>query len=394
MNTAQKDKKYLGREGKPRPLTVARQKGPYVWDEKGKKYIDFAMGWCVGNVGWKVEEITKKIKKYDGPTYVSPGYMYKGWVELAELLAKITPGRLTKSFRVTGGTEAVEIALQAAMAHTKRHKFISIEGGYHGHSIAAMSIGSSDFRGWYKNLLNHCNKIKPPLDKRAADKVVKLLAGRDIAAFIAEPIICNLAVEVPTQEFFDTVQSACKKYGTVFIADEVATGFGRTGKMFASEHYGLKPDIMCLAKGATGGYGALGATIMTPEVAKSFEFDFSFYSTFGWHPLNVEAATQNIRYLLRHKRVFLKNANELGSYFEKRLNAMRFRYPAEVRIKGLAIGIVFEKEGYNSELIARCLANGLLIDDAAARGIALYPPLNLDMKVAKQGLDIFERSIA
>src|SRR3989344_6072547 len=102
MNTAQKDKKYLGREGKPRPLTVARQKGPYVWDEKGKKYIDFAMGWCVGNVGWNVEEITKKIKKYDGPTYVSPGYMYKGWVELAELLAKITPGRLTKSFRVTG----------------------------------------------------------------------------------------------------------------------------------------------------------------------------------------------------------------------------------------------------------------------------------------------------
>ena len=389
----QKDKKYLGREGKARPLTVVRQKGPYVFDEKGRKYIDFAMGWCVGNMGWNVDEIVRKTKQFNGPTYVSPGYLYKGWAELAELLAKITPGKLTKSFRATGGTEAVEIALQGAMAHTKRHKFVSIEGSYHGHSIGAMSVGSSDFRGWYKNLLNHCNKIKPPLDKKAAEKVVKLLAGRDIAAFIAEPIICNLAVEIPTKEFFATVQAACKKYGTVFIADEVATGFGRTGKMFASEHYGLKPDIMCLAKGATGGFGALGATIMTPEVAKSFEFDFSFYSTFGWHPLNVEAATQNIRYLLKHKKEFLRNANELSMYFERRLKAMKFRSPAAVRAKGLAIGVVFERESYNRELITRCLERGLLIDDATARGVVMYPPLNLDMKVAKQGLDILEQSL-
>ena len=185
-----KDKKYLGRsEGKPRNLTVTSSKGALVYDEHGKEYIDFFMGWCVGNIGWNHKEIDAKIKDANVPTYVSPTYYYKRWSELAELLADITPGKLVKSFRATGGTEAVEIAMQAAMTHTKRFKFISIEGSYHGHSIGAMSIGSSDFRSWYPNLLPDCYKIQPPLNEVAAREIEKLLSNRDIAAFISEPII-------------------------------------------------------------------------------------------------------------------------------------------------------------------------------------------------------------
>src|SRR3989338_3115627 len=320
MNITQKDHAYLGRgEGEYRPLIVASAEGPYVYDEKGKRHIDFFMGWCVGNIGWNLKEIVKKIAEFDGPTYVSPTYIYKGWTELAELLAKIAPGNLKKSFRATGGTEAVEIALQAAMFHTKRHEFISIEGSYHGHSIGAMSIGSSGFRSWYENLLPGCHKIKPPLDERAALEVEQILKTKKIAAFIAEPIVCNLAVEIPSKKFWDMVSASCKKYGTVLIADEVASGFGHTGKMFACEHYGLKPDIMCIAKGATGGYGALGATMMTPEIAKSFEFDFSFYSTFGWHPLNVEVTLQSLKYLIKHQRSLFKNASAISHYFDQRL---------------------------------------------------------------------------
>ncbi len=390
MNTKEADKKYLGRDGAPKELEVARSQGNYVYDSKGRKYIDFYMGWCVGNVGWGVKEILKEVKKFNGPDYVSPNYLYKPWSELAELLAKITPANLTKSFRATGGTEAVEIALQAAMAHTKRHKFVSIEGSYHGHSIGAMSIGMSGFRSWYKNLLPNCYKIKAPLDEKAAREVEKLLSKRDIAAFIAEPIICNLAVEIPTQKFWEIVQSACKKYGTVLIIDEVATGFGRTGKMFGSEHYNLKPDIMCLAKGLTGGFGALGTTIMTPELAKSMEFGFSFYSTFGWHPLNVQAAIANIKYLLKNKTRFLKNANTIGKYFKERLEKMKFKHPAQIRVKGLAIGVRIKKEGYNSSIIKKALAKGLLIADATSNDFIIFPPINISKAVAKQGLDILE----
>jgi len=393
MPQSARDKKYLGREGKPRALRIVRSKGAYIYDEKGKRYIDFVMGWCVGNIGWNVRQVVAHIKKFNGPTYVMPSYFYRGWETLAELLAKLAPGRLVKSFRATGGTEAVEIALQAAMAHTKRHKFISIEGSYHGHSIAAMSVGSSDFRSWYRNLLPHCYKIRLPLNEAAAKKVVALLAKRDIAAFIIEPIICNLAVEIPSQAFITTVRKACRKYGTLFIADEVGTGFGRTGKMFASEHFKLDPDIMTVAKGVSGGYGALGAALMTKEVAQSFEFEFSYYSTFGWHPLSVEATIQNLRYLVKHRAVFFRNAARLSAYFEKRLRAMRFKYPAEIRVKGLAIGVIFSRDGYGAEIIARCLKAGLLIADATSRSIVIYPPLNLDMTTAKKGLDILESAL-
>jgi len=257
MKVKELDKKFIARDLPSEDLEIVKSDGNFLFDSKDKKYIDFLMGWCVGNIGWNNKEIKKKISQYKGPDYVNPAYLYKPWAELAELLAKITPGKLQKSFRATGGTEAVEIALQAAMSHTKRHKFISIEGSYHGHSIGAMSVGSSDFRSWYKNLLPDCYKIKIPLDGKATDQLESSLRGGDIAALIMEPIICNMGVEIPTKEFMSCAQVLCKKYGALIIMDEVATGFGRTGKLFASEHYGIKPDIMCLAKGITGGYGGL-----------------------------------------------------------------------------------------------------------------------------------------
>ena len=393
MNVSQKDKKYLGRDGGAYPLTVAKTKGSYVFDEKGKRYIDFYMGWCVGNLGWSVKEIVCKIKNFSGPTYVAPKYQYKGWAELAELLATLAPGNLSKSFRATGGTEAVEIALQAAMAHTKHHKFISIEGSYHGHSIAAMSIGSSYFRKRYKNLLPDCYKVELPLDEKAAHKVEKLLSRRDIAAFIMEPIICNLGAVVPDKKFFDIMQATCKKYGTLFIADEVATGFGRTGKMFACEHFNLKPDILCLAKGVSGGSGALGATLMTPKVAKSFEFDFSFYSTYGWHPFNVEATLASLRYFIKNRKEIFSNATILSNYFEIRLNKMKFKYPAKIKVIGLAIGVHFSRHDYPNSIIKNCLKRGLLIASATSNDFVLYPALTMSMKTAEEGLDILELCI-
>lgn len=393
MSTAQKDKKYVGRDGPPSPIVVTRTKDSYVFDENGKRYIDFYMGWCVGNIGWSVDEVVRKVKAFSGPTYVAPGYMYKGWAELAELLANIAPGKLSKTFRATGGTEAVEIALQAAMAHTKRSKFISIEGSYHGHSIGAMSIGFSGFRKWYKNLLPGCYKIDPPLDEAAARKIEKLLRKRDVAAFICEPIICNLGVVIPEKKFFTIVQAACKKYGTLFIADEVATGFGRTGKLFASEHYNLKPDILCLAKGVSGGFGALGATMMTPKVAKSFEFDFSFYSTFGWHPLNVEATLASLRHLLKHKKRLLDNGEKLSAYIAQRLREIDFKYPATITVKGLAIGVEFGRAGYSSKVISSCLKKGLLIANATPTNFVIYPALSMNLQTAKEGMDILEKCV-
>lgn len=390
MDVLQKDTQFLGRDVSPVPVEVVRTEGSYVYDASGRRYIDFLMGWCVGNIGWGVPEVEKAIADFDGPDYVNPYYLYKPWAQLAEILAGIAPGKLTKTFRATGGTEAVEISLQAAMSHTKRKKFISVEGAYHGHSLGVLSVGKSDYRKWYHNLLPDCQKINPPLDERAGYRVEALLKKKDVAAYISEPIICNLAVEKPTKEYFEIVQNACRKYGTVFIIDEVATGFGRTGAMFASELYGLEPDILCLGKAITGGYGVLGAAMMTEELAKSMAFDFSFYSTYGWHPRNTVAALANVRYVVKHKETILKNVREQSEYFTKRLHAMRFRYPTEIRIEGLAIGLEMKQKGYFVNVMNRCMKKGVLVSELGPLALTLFPALVIDRKTAQDGLDVLE----
>lgn len=375
-------------------VEVSKSDDDYLVGSDGTRYIDFAAGWCVGNVGWSKEEIKRVLREFDGPEYVRPPYVYKGWIDLAKLLADITPRGLAKSFRATGGTEAVEIAMQAAMSYTKRHKFISIEGAYHGHSIGAMSIGSSDFRSWYKNLLPDCYKIKPPLDSNTVKEVEELLKQEDIAAFISEPIICNLGVEIPSPDFLPSVQELCRKHGTVFIMDEVATGFGRTGKMFASEHFDLEPDIICLAKGISGGYGALGAAVMTEKLAEAMKFSFSFYSTYGWHPLNVAGAIAVIKYLTSHQEEIFANAERLSNYFSERLKAMSFRSPVEIRIKGLAIGLKFGDTKYAGEVFENATKKKLLIGETSdSSALAMFPALTMSQATAKEGLDIFESII-
>jgi len=389
----QEDAKYIGRDFPAELIEYSKTQGSFVYDAKGNKYIDFLMGWNIGNVGWGVKEIREVIKNYNGPDYVNPSSLYAPWVELAKILISITPGKMAKVFRATGGTEAVEIALQAAMSYTKRTKFISIEGSYHGHSIGAMSIGMSYFRTQYSNLLPNCYKIDPPLDVRAAEKVVNLLKNRDIAAYISEPIINNLGVVIPTPEFYQIVSQACKKTGTLFIMDEVATGFGRTGILFASEHYNLQPDILCLGKALTGGYAAMGATLMTEEIAKSMQWNFSFYSTFGWHPLNTNVTIANLKYLLKHQKKILNNVNKMEKFFQNKLTKIKYKMPTNIRIKGLAIGIEFEKSDYVYEVKKRCLKNGLIVSELGNKILTFFPALTIDKQTAEDGLKIFEKSL-
>ncbi len=308
------------------------------------------------------------------------------------MLNRITPGNLAVSYRTTGGTESVEGALQIAMAYTGRGKFVSIEDSYHGNSIATMSIGASDNREKFKNLLPNCHKIKPPLDHKALGKVETLLKKRDVAAFIMEPIICNLGAVVPEAAFIRGVRKLCTRYRTLFIADEVATGFGRTGKLFACEHFALEPDVMCMAKAITGGYGGLGSVITTSKIAKAIKEDFGLYSTYGWHPRAVAAALANLRYLMRHHSKLLKNATELGQHFLARLSQMSFKGKATVRGRGLAIGIQVRDAGYASEIGDNCRENGLLVS-AEEDVLMLFPALTITRRNADRGLDIFERSL-
>src|SRR5947207_9941333 len=154
MRALRNEQKFLARD-MTAELEVASVDGSFVIDSHGKRYIDFVMGWCVGNLGWNHSEIVKSLENFEGPDYIYPGYAYQPWDELAERLVSISPRGLTRCFRATGGSEAVDIALQAAMVHTGRKKFLSLEESYHGNSLGGLSIGDSEHRRICKNLLPH-----------------------------------------------------------------------------------------------------------------------------------------------------------------------------------------------------------------------------------------------
>lgn len=391
MKTIETDQKYIGRDTAPDEIEVAKQKGSYVYTTRGKKYIDFVMGWCVGNFGWDNEDIKKKIQNFKGPDYVTPHQLYKSWIDCARELESLAPRKLKKSFRSTGGTESVEIALQAAMSFTERQKFMSLEDAYHGDSIAARSIGSPEYGDWYKNSFSGY-RIKPPLDEKSAQQVAVRLKKRDIAALIMEPVICNRGAMVPGREFFDIVQDACKKTGTLLIIDEVATGFGRTGKIFACEHFHLQPDILTLGKAITGGFAPMGAVLMSDEVSQAMRYETSYYSTYGWHPRSVEAALATLSYYSENRDFLESNTLEMGHYIVDQISQMDFKEEPRFSYLGLAIGVNFESEDYGQQIVEKATEEGLILSEGE-QGFTMFPALNIDLRTVDEGLEILRRCI-
>jgi acetylornithine/succinyldiaminopimelate/putrescine aminotransferase len=174
--------------------------------------------------------------------------------------------------------------------------------------------------------------------------------------------------------------------------DEVACGFGRTGKIFASEHFDIEPDIMCMGKAIGGGVLGLGAMITTEEVGESLEEDGSLWSTFGWHPRSVDVAIATVRYVTRRQKKLLDNVAKMSDYFRGRLSQMEYENPASINIIGLAIGLDFDDEEYADKVAGKCRRKGLLVAPQDS-GMLLIPALNIEYEVAEKALDIFEECV-
>ena len=378
-------KRFLVQNGGDADIEVARARGNYVYDTRGRRYIDFVMGWCVGNFGWARPDLRRRVHAYKGPDYIYPGHAYKPWHELAQLLVGLAPEGLTRCCRATGGSEAVELALQAAMLHTGRKKFVALEDAYHGNTLGALSVGDGDDAVRVLSVA----RLKPPLDAGALDRLATRLKHRDVAAVIMEPIAMNLGVLIPETEFMEGLVPLCHRYGTLLILDEVATGFGRTGKLFASEYYDVQPDMMTIAKAATGGAAGIGGLLVSEDLAETLEEDGNVYSTYGWHPLSVDVAIANVRWIERNQDRLLRQVERTSNYFVDRIRAMSFPEEPEVRWRGLAIAVDVRDEEFAERVANRCRARGLLIDPQESV-LLMLPALNIDRPTAKAGLDILE----
>jgi len=397
------------------PLVLDRGKGVYVYDIDGKEYLDFFGGIVTISVGHCDEEITTKTwEQMKRLQHTSTLYPNVTIVSLAEKLAQITPGKLQKSFFTNSGAEAVETAILLAQLYTKSHEIIALRHGYSGGTLLAMNITAHSNYRLIESLvpgIKHAHnaycfrcafgKEYPQCDLDCAKDVKELIettTSRHPAAFIAEPIQGVGGFITPPKEYFKEVVSIIKKYGGLFICDEVQTGWGRTGgKMFGIEHWDVEPDIMVMAKGAANG-GPVGITIATPEVGDSLKG--SHLSTFGGNPVTAAAILATVDVI--EKRKLLQNAEKMGIYLRDRLNGLKEKYRTigEVRGMGLIQGMEIVKEkkepapDFIAEIFESTKEQGLLIGKGGLYGnvIRITPPLTAEKGEIDQAIQIMDRA--
>ncbi len=320
-----------------------RGEGAYLVDDAGNRYLDFLSGYGVFNIGRNHPTVKKAIQ--DAITSDLSNMVQMDCALLAGLLAEklvaLTPERLQKVFFINSGTEAVEGALKMARGATGRERIVSTDHGFHGLSLGALSTnGCAEFRDGFGPLLR---TTQVPFNDLAALEAE--LQSKDVAAFIVEPIQ-GKGVHVPADDYLPAAQALCRKYGTLFILDEVQTGLGRTGKMFACEHWGLEPDLMTVAKALSGGLIPVGAVLMSDAVYKkvftSMERCVVHSTTFGRNQLAMAAGLATLAVI--ESEGLVANAEQRGveiiNQLQERLKP--YEMVAEVRGKGLMLAVDFK----------------------------------------------------
>lgn len=395
--------KYLA-DYSSRPINIVGGEGCYLSGPDGKKYLDFLAGWCVNNVGHRHPRVIQALRQaVQGAVYVPPVFRYDGWESFAELLVKNAPGtKLARAFRCTSGSEAVEFAIKCARAATNKDKIVSIKHVYHGHTYGAASVGNACEGGMRPCVPEFIKLPMPGRDASSAEVLAELesiFKRGDVAAFLSEPVWSNAGVNIPPGEFYPALQELCRKHKVLLIMDEVATGFGRCGKLFASELWALEPDILCLGKGLTGGYGTMGATLVSEAIYDKVDY-IPHYSTFGWNPFDLAAADANVRVILEEN--LSENAGKIGSRLLDKLKELeRFSFAAPARGVGLLLGVpvVTDKltntpdAGTADKIAEKCADSGLLIE-TAGNVLFITPPLILTEELADEGFAILEKVLA
>lgn len=321
-----------------------KAKGVSVWDSDGNEYLDFLGGYGALNLGHNPDEIYEAIEKVrDFPNILQAAVNdFPG--ALAYDLAMVTPGDLKKSFFCNSGAEAVEGALKLAKIASGKHKIVYCKNSFHGKSAGALSVtGREKYQKYFMPLLPDTVQVEYG-DSNALEDALK---GKDVAAFIVEPIQGEGGVIVPPDGYLREVRELTEKYDAYLIFDEVQTGFGRTGKMFACEHEEVVPDIMCLAKSLGGGVLPIGAYIAKDEIWKkgygTTDRCLLHTSTFGGNTLACAAGITAIKLIL--DKNLPEAAREKGEYFLKRLKELKDKHKLikDVRGKGLMIGVEFNQ---------------------------------------------------
>lgn len=325
----------------------------FVGDEA---YLDFFSGYGVLNLGHNHPEIIEAVQKVDGRPNFFQASLRPLATALAKNLAAITPGRLQRTFFCNSGAEAVEGALKLARIASGKQKIAFAENGFHGKTLGALSAGKKKYQTPFEPLVPGFEQV-PFGDANALKKKLK---GGDFAAFVVEPVQGEAGIVVPPVGYLKECEKICREYETIFIVDEVQTGLGRTGAMFACDHEGVEPDVMCLAKALSGGLIPIGAFITTDDLWRKayggIDRCLLHTSTFGGGARACAAALATIDILCRDEGRLIAGAGVKGQRLLERLKKIEeFAMVREVRGKGLLIGIEFNQPKTLPDMIRHLL---------------------------------------
>lgn len=399
------------------PLVVAKASGATVVDVDGNRYLDFTAGIAVVATGHSHPKVVEAIRKQAAQFIHMSGtdFYYPAQVKLAEVMDRITPGKKPKrTFFSNSGTEAVEAAFKLARHRTRRPLMLAFQGGFHGRTMGALSLTGSKAvqRRHFSPLIpgvTHvpyadCYRCPYGLTYPACEmhcvNVIRdvyfksVVPPEDVAAIVVEPIQGEGGVIVPPPEFHPMVAKLAREFGILYVVDEVQTGMGRTGKMFAVEHWAVEPDIMAVGKGIASGL-PMGATVSSADIMNWQAGAHA--NTFGGNPVACEAALVTIELL---EKKLVANAASVGDYLCRELNKFKARHwlIGDVRGKGLMIGLecVCDRETKEmavrerNEVIQRCFRKGLLLLGAGQNVLRIVPPLMVTRREADVALEILD----
>ncbi len=401
------------------PVEVEKALGVTVYGSDGSDYLDCFSGISVTNAGHCHPKVVAAAKAQLDQLLHCCTYIYYNprAGELAERLAEITPGRLQKSFLGNSGAEALEGAIRLAKHHTGKSELVALTQSFHGRTNGTLSITGNSARkkggGPYMTGVAFApaphfyrcpfgSQTEEECGERAANylaDVIKYQTAGDVAAFIAEPLLGEGGIITPPANYFPLVMEILADNDILFICDEVQTGFGRTGKLFAIEHYGIEPEVMCMAKGIADGL-PLGAFIATPEIADAFTVG-SHLSTFGGNPVSCAASLANIDVMFDEK--LPENAEARGAQLRAGLEKIQAnnRVLGDVRGKGLMIGVELVKDAEKTpapaeagEVRRLCREAGVLVGVGGSLGnvVRIQPPLVIDEAECARVLETLERA--
>lgn len=373
------------------PLVLARGEGPYVYDIDGNRYIDFLAGIAVNVLGHAHPKLVSAIAGQAGALiHCSNLYYTEVQAKLIKSLAALSG--LDKVFLANSGAEANEGAIKLARKYAKtlqadKVEIITAKEGFHGRTLLTLTATAQPkYQQGYEPLPGGFSYV--PYNDLAA---LKAVVSEKTCAVMLEPIQGEGGVHTPDANYLRAVRELCDQYGALLIFDEIQTGMGRTGKMFAYEHYGIKPDIVTLAKGLGGGV-PIGAFIASDKAAAAFG-PGDHGSTFGGNPLACAAANAVLAIMAEER--LLDNVKETGQYLLAELNKLQQKYPqiiTGVRGQGLMLGVQLTQPGRG--IVNQCLEHGVIINCTAGDVLRFVPPLNITRAHVDEVIAVLDKVLA